>query len=283
MAIGLSTYSFFWRWHPTATEPLSLPGMLARTQDWGAELLQVCDHPAIEEYDEAQLRELAGDARRRGLELELGTRGIGTEHLGRYLGIAERLEARLVRSMVTAQEADAAEELLRAVLPAYERAGVVLALETYEQVPTPRLVEVVEAVGSPALGICLDPANCVAALEHPVATVELTADLVRNLHVKDFGFSRQAGWVGFTLAGVPLGEGLLDLDHLYATVRPVQRDISQVVEHWLVWQGDSATTCRLEDEWTQHSLDRMRRLAASGDHRTDRDRTETSTTRRGTT
>lgn len=282
MPIGLSTYSFFWQWHRTAPEPLPLAGMLARTEEWGAELLQVCDYPAVEEYDDAQLRTLGGDAHRRGLRLELGTRGIATEHLLRYLRMAERLDVRLVRSMVTAAEAARAEDLLRAAVPAYERAGVVLALETYEQVPTPRLVEVVEAVGSPALGICLDPANCVAALEHPAATVELTAPLVRNLHVKDFGFSRQAGWVGFTLAGVPLGEGLLDLDHLYATVRPVQRGISQVVEHWLVWQGDSVTTCRLEDEWTLHSLDRMRRLAESED---DRNHSSSTTTRseRGST
>jgi sugar phosphate isomerase/epimerase len=252
--IGLSTYSFFWQWHPTAPTPLGLAGMLARTADWGADLLQVCDYPLIEEYDEGQLRELAEDAERRGLRLELGTRRIDPVHLQRYLHLAQRLGVTLVRSMVTAPEAATAEESLAQVLPSYERAGVVLALETYEQVPTPRLVEIVRAVGSEALGICLDPANCVAALEHPSDTIDLTADLVRNLHVKDFSFSRQAGWVGFTLAGARLGEGLLDLDHLFAVVRPDERGISQVIEHWLVWQGDSATTCRIEDEWTQHNL-----------------------------
>ncbi len=263
MTIGLSTYSFFWQWHPTADRALSLADMLARTQEWGADLLQVCDYPAVEEYDEGQLLALAGQAERRGLGLELGTRGIGVAHLERYLGMAQRLGVRLVRSMVTASEADDAERLLRAVLPAYERAGVVLALETYEQIATPRLVGVVEAVGSPSLGICLDPANCVAALEHPRETVERTADRAVNLHVKDFSFSRQAGWVGFTLAGALLGEGMLDLEHLFARVRPEERGISQVVEHWLVWQGDSATTRRVEDDWTRHSLERLRQLAGA--------------------
>ena len=63
------------------------------------------------------------------------------------------------------------------------------------------LVGIVDAVDSPNLGICLDPANCVAALELPRDTIELTAPRVANIHVKDFAFTRQDGWVGFTLVG----------------------------------------------------------------------------------
>jgi len=43
-------------------------------------------------------------------------------------------------------------------------------------------------------------------------------------------------------------------------VRPDERGINQIIEHWLVWQGDSATTCALEDEWTLHNLDVLRAL-----------------------
>ncbi|MET0414891.1 MAG: hypothetical protein ABW022_02570 [Actinoplanes sp.] len=37
------------------------------------------------------------------------------------------------------------------------------------------LVDIVTRVGSPAIGICVDPGNCVAALELPTATVEAVA------------------------------------------------------------------------------------------------------------
>jgi hypothetical protein len=40
------------------------------------------------------------------------------------------------------------------------------------------------------------------------------------MDIKDFAFTRQAGWVGFTLAGCPLGEGLLDYDEMAAGVDP---------------------------------------------------------------
>jgi hypothetical protein len=85
---------------------------------------------------------------------------------------------------------------------------------------------------------------------------------VANVHVKDFAFTRQAGWVGFSLVGAPLGDGLLDYDHLTQTVQPDRRGISQVVEHWLPWQGDSLTTVNTEDQWTLHNLDYLRRKQA---------------------
>ena len=258
MTIGLSTYSFFWQWHETAERPIGLPDMLAKTADWGVSLFQVCDYPPVSAGEPREIAALATAAHRRGIALEVGTRGVDPGHLATFLGIAQRCDAVLVRSMIPAAQLGDAVELLRASVPAYERAGVRLALETYEQVPTARLVEVVDAVNSPCVGVCLDPANSVAALETPVSTIEATADKVLNLHVKDFAFSRRDGWVGFTFAGAKLGEGLLDYDAMIARVRPDQRGINQIIEHWLVWQGDSATTCALEDTWTRHNLAYLR-------------------------
>lgn len=262
MTIGLSTYAFFWQWHSTAARPLTLADMIDKTACWDVFLLQICDYPLIEGYDAAALAALRSHADARGVRLELGTRGVSPDHLTRYLDIATALGATLVRSMVNAADhrptVDEAVDLLARVTPRYEDAGVTLALETYEQIAVRDLVRVVEGVDSSSLGICLDPANCVAALELPVTTVELTAPHVRNIHVKDFSFSRSEGWVGFTLAGCPLGTGLLDYRHLIGTVQPDQRGLSQIVEHWLPWKGDSATTIRTEDQWTLHNLSYLR-------------------------
>jgi 3-oxoisoapionate decarboxylase len=262
MTIGLSTYAFFWQWQPSAARPLTLIEMIDKTADWGVSVFQVCDYPLIETYDADALAALHRHAEDRGVRLELGTRGITPVHLTRYLHLAQALGATLVRSMVNTTDhrptVTEAVDLLTRVTPAYEDAGVTLALETYEQIAVRDLVRVVEDVDSPALGICLDPANCVAALELPVSTVEVTAPHVRNVHVKDFSFSRSDGWVGFTLAGCPLGEGLLDYRHLVNTVQPDQRGLSQIIEHWLPWQGDSDTTIRIEDQWNLHNLSYLR-------------------------
>ena len=45
---------------------------------------------------------------------------------------------------------------------------------------------------------------------------------------------------------------------MVAVVDPESRGINQIVEHWLPWQDDAETTCLLEDQWTQHSVDYLR-------------------------
>ena len=247
---------------PRQTQPLTLIDMINKTAGWDVTLFQICDYPPIETYDDGALAVLRRHAADRGVQLELGTRGVQPEHLTRYLHIADALGVTLVRSMINSADhrptVEEAIELLRQVIGDYEAAGVTVALETYEQIPVRDLVRIVEAVGSPALGICLDPGNCVAALETPTSTIELAAPHVRNLHVKDFAFSRKDGWVGFTFAGSPLGDGLLDYEFMIDTVRPDERGINQIIEHWLPWQGDSATTISTEDQWTLHNLHYLR-------------------------
>ncbi|WP_442907659.1 sugar phosphate isomerase/epimerase family protein [Kineococcus sp. G2] len=246
---------------------MGIAEQLADAAGLGAEVFQLCDEPRLDLLDGTGLAGLRRTAEDLGLALEVGTRGTRPEHLHRYLGIAETLGARLVRSMWTAGPADPedrpdrgeTERRLREVLPDYARAGVTLALETYEQVPTTALVDVVETLGSEHLGICLDPANTVAALENPADVVARCAPHVKNWHVKDFAFTRAEGWVGFTLTGAPLGEGLLDHDAVFAAVDPVRRGISRIAEHWLPWQGDPQTTTRTEAAWTATTLARLTR------------------------
>jgi len=256
--IGLSTYSFFWQHSSEAPEPLTLADMLRRTREAGVDLFQICDYLPLLAFSAAELRDTRALANDLGLTLELGTRGVQVEHLATFAGLAESLGASLVRSMVNTADHQPsmteAEELLRVALPAYERAGLTLALETYEQVASADLVSLVESVGSDALGICLDPANSVAALELPKEVVERTAPYVRNIHVKDFAFSRRGGWVGFTLEGVELGTGLLDYEHLVGTVQPETRGINQVIEHWLTWRGTYEETAALENLWNSRNI-----------------------------
>lgn len=259
MAIGLSTYAYFWRMSEKAPSPLSLQQMLEQTAEMGVSLFQICDYSQIEGWSAAQLTALRQQADRLGMALELGTRGLIPSHLQRYLELADALEVTVLRSMFnsassrpTLAEAGA---MIETVLPSFEQQKVRLCLETYEQVRSADMMSVINRFDSPYLGVCLDPANCVAALELPTQVIENTADRVLNLHIKDFAFSRQDGWVGFTLAGSPMGEGLLNYDQMIERVRPDSRGINQIVEHWLPWQQDAESTCLMEQQWTQQSVD----------------------------
>jgi 3-oxoisoapionate decarboxylase len=58
MSIGLGTYAFFWQWHDTAENPLTLPAMIDRTADLGVSLFQICDYPLLESYQPDDLDRL---------------------------------------------------------------------------------------------------------------------------------------------------------------------------------------------------------------------------------
>ncbi|SDD00317.1 sugar phosphate isomerase/epimerase family protein [Glycomyces harbinensis] len=263
--IGLGTYAFFWQHSERVDEPLSLTGAFEATRALGVDLFQICDFAPLQRMGGGELREAAAAARDLGLAIELGTRGIEPEHLSMFLDLAEVFEARLVRSMVYGDRSrpalPEAERWLRKSLPGFESAGVTIALETYEQVATADLVDLVSACGSDRLGVCLDPGNVVARLERPREAVAATAHLVANVHAKDFAFTREAGWVGFTYSGVPLGTGLHDYPHLLETVRPRERGVNEIVEHWLPWQGDARATVRAEREWTRTAIEYLRSTA----------------------
>lgn len=262
MTIGLSTYAFTWRAASNVPQPATLSDMLDETADLGGRVFQICDYSAIERYSTHELAELRRKASDLGIALELGTRGIGYDKLTRYLDLAEALDVRLLRSMFNDGETrptpTQAERSLHRILPRLESQHVKLALETYEQVPVKTMMSVIEAIDSPYVGVCLDPANCVAALEFPAHVIAQTADHVVNLHIKDFTFTRTDGWIGFRLLGCPLGEGLLELDSILERIAPQDRDINLIIEHWLDWQGDTQTTHLKEAEWTHHNMNLLR-------------------------
>lgn len=263
--IGLGTYAFFWQHSDRAPHPLSLIGAFEQTRELDVSLFQICDYEPLLSMDAAELADAADAARDLGLTIELGTKGLDPDRLARFLDLAGVFDAALVRSMLFSPTSrptvEQAEAWLRRALPAYEAQGVRLALETYEQIATAELVALVERIASESLGICLDPANVVARLELPRDAVELTAPHVLNVHVKDFAFARQDGWVGFTYSGARMGEGGHDYPHLLSTVAPRERGINEIVEHWLPWQSDAETTIRTERDWTRATVDYLRSIA----------------------
>lgn len=260
--IGLGSYAYFWRQSNRVSAPMSLIEVFEDCARQDVNLFQICDYEPLELMSDRDLNAVASAARDLGITIELGTKGLEPEHLSRFLTLAEKFDAKLVRSMLKGKGSTPslaqADKWLDQALPDYERAGVTLALETYEQIATSDLVSLAERIESPNLGICLDPANVVARLESPEECVTLTSPHVKNVHVKDFTFARQDGWVGFTYSGAKMGEGLHDYAHLLQQVKPRARGINEIVEHWLPWQGNEHETEQQEREWTRATLEYLR-------------------------
>ncbi|WP_370459696.1 sugar phosphate isomerase/epimerase family protein [Oceanobacillus sp. AG] len=263
MKLGTSTYAFFWHLSEQNPIPSSLTELLKLTKKMGGEVFQICDYPQVEKMSEKELKQIVELAKDLDIELELGTRGVAPEHLHNYLRIAQILNVKVLRTMFhTADDKPTNEEIykrLTTVMPEYENAQVKIAIETYEQVPTKEIVDIIKRINNPYLGVCLDPGNTVAALEHPNDVINQTAPYVKNLHVKDFTFSRKDGWVGFTLSGCPLGEGLLDLNYMIDALKKEKRDVNAIIELWLPFIENIEKTLKLEKEWIQTSINYLRR------------------------
>ena len=106
--------------------------------------------------------------------------------------------------------------MLREAAKAAECYNITLALENHIDLLTPEIIELMETVASPALGICLDTANQLRLFEDPLEAARAMAPWVRTTHVKDI-----VAWKGDpkTFAfwpSVPAGTGLVPLADILA-------------------------------------------------------------------
>jgi sugar phosphate isomerase/epimerase len=114
-------------------------------------------------------------------------------HVGRYLSIARALGNDVVRILMGRSRADTkakeqVKESIRAVLPTAEKFDVNLAIENHD--PLSRradvMVEVLNDIGSPHLGVCLDFGNL-----HPSTryrSIEALAPYAFIVHAKAYDF-----------------------------------------------------------------------------------------------
>jgi sugar phosphate isomerase/epimerase len=203
--------------------------------------------------DLTRLRDYAGAS---GIGIELGTVGTEPEHLLRYLDLALFFGARLIRTLLRTPggEADLAEKSIRYVVGPYRSSGVVLALENYEQHTSAQLRALVERIGDPCVGICLDAVNSLGALETLQQVVETLGPYVRNLHIKDFTIRRLRSMMGFEVTGCPVGEGKLDIQWLLRELQKRGAEPTVILEQWTPWTGNIEETVTLEEEWAARSI-----------------------------
>lgn len=266
MHIGLGSYSFRWAIgtaHFQPPQPLSPEALVDRAAELDCHLVQIADHSSLEQYTDAQVRILRQVADRAGVALELGTSGATTARLQRYLDLAQGLGVTLVRLVLdgpdTHPSVEDAYRALAAAAPHYAAAGVQLAIENHFLLPSPDLVALLNRIGSPAVGVCLDTANSIACGEWPRETVRQLAPFAFNVHLKDYRITPHPEGVGVIVSGAPLGEGMQDLPAIVQASRAMPHHPNVILEQWLPRQDEAGKTLAYETEWTRRSLATARR------------------------
>lgn len=265
MKIGLGSYAYRWAIgfkDYQSDNSLSPIDLVDKAAQHGFGLLQIADNMPLGGLSDGDLETLATHAQSRGIDLELGTDGITNGNAQTYLEIAKKLNANLVRA--TLSHADLEESRaklissLKNVTGAYAEAGVTLALENHFLLSSDTLIDIVQGVNHPALGICLDVANSIASKEWPETTIATLAPFTVNLHLKDYRFEIDPYGVGFKAVGAPLGEGELDIQNVFDTLKQANKQVNVILEHWLPKATVEREGLGMEDVWTRESLNAAR-------------------------
>lgn len=267
MRLGLGSYAYAWSigvpGHPPAV-PMSALDLLAEAERLGMRLIQVCDNLPLARLSPTELDRFESRARAGDIGIELGTAGMAPDNLRVHLGLARRFGCAFLRLVVDSPgdepSSDEVVARLRAILPEFEAAGVLLAIENHDRFPSATLAQIVRRLGPGQVGICLDTVNSFGALEGPATVVENLAEFTLCLHVKDFTIRRMSHRMGFVLEGCPAGRGRLDMPWLLEQLGASPHPFNLILEQWVPPADTLPETIARERAWAGESVEYLRQF-----------------------
>lgn len=268
MQLGISSFTYTWAIgvpeHEAPAAPLDTTGLLSRAERLGVRVVQIADNLPLHALSPAERRTLRARAQAAGISIEVGTRGIAPGHLHTYLELARYFASPILRVVTdTADHRPTADEIvatLASCMPAFESAGICLAIENHDRFKAADLAAIIRRVGSRHIGVCLDTVNSFGALEGPDVVVGTLGPLTVNLHIKEFIVARAGHKMGFSVEGRPAGQGQLDIPWLLQTLRHLDRDVNAILELWTPPEPDMEATIAKEDAWAVDSVRYLRTL-----------------------
>lgn len=263
MKVGVSSYAFRWA---IKTRALDVFSLLEKSAALGAEVVQILDNFALDEFSDAQLDDIAQGARHLGLTLEVGIVGSRPEQLRRNLVVAQKLDAPILRVVLSHGDwqptvADLAP-MLRDCLPALRAANVTLAIENHFDLTPSELVTLLQTIDDPRVGVCLDPLNSISQLISPREVVAALAPYTVSVHCKDGVVTRVN--TGLYIAGCPLGKGRVEWREMLATLRAAERAPNLLVEAWMDRLDDLNATLAQEETWVREGIAFLKQLTDDG-------------------
>ncbi len=276
MKLGINSYTYMWSIgfkgvHPDfpyrearPSEPLTAVGLLEKAKELGVRLVQTGPNLPVDHLPEEDLTKFIEIAQVWGIELELGTRGLDTEHLLRQVGLAKRMGANLIRTLpeVGGKYVVSGKKIasvLKEIVPLLEQEGIRLAIEN-GRIPVDELCAALEAVGSQHVGVVLDMVNSLAVPEGWKEVTRTLAPYTMNVHYKDFSIRRAWHMMGFICEGTPAGRGMVEIEWLLETLQVSPHDFNVIVELWTPEQETVDQTAALEQEWAVESVSCLRKF-----------------------
>ncbi len=155
---------------------------------------------------------------------------------------------------------------LEMAAPVADQVQLPLAVENHKDLRNAELIQLLEAISSEHVGVCLDTGNSLALLEDPLQTIRDLAPWAHSVHLKDQSLAMYEA--GFLLGDVPLGQGSLDLPEMVRIIRQAKSAARFSLE--LITRDPLQVPCLTDRYWSTFpelpARELARTLRYTGEH-----------------
>lgn len=265
MLLGISSFTYGWSIAGDKNvPPLHEHDLVMLTKKFGLKCLQIGDNLPLHTFSSERLSILKASIREANIRLEVGARGLTEEHLQRYLEITAYFQSPLLRFVIDGTDYEPNQEtiisILKNSLPEFKKNNITLGIENHDRFQAIVLSRVMDKISDQNVGICLDTVNSIGAGEGLEWVTEVLAPFTVNLHIKEFLVKRFSHNMGFTVTGVPLGEGMLDMTFLMDKLSRFHRCQSAVLEQWVPAEASVEATIEKEKQWAKAGIHSLKQL-----------------------
>ncbi len=261
MRLGISSYTYTWAvgvpgWVPP--QPLSAYDLVDRAMAYGIKLVQIADNLPLEEMTREGLEDLYNYSSRRGVAIEMGSRGLTPEHTLKCLDTAERIHSPILRMVIDKQgfepDIQSIIKIISDLIPELSSRKIRLAIENHDRLKAHQFAEIISSVNTEWVGICLDSVNSMGAGEGFDEVANILIPFTINLHIKDFTVRRVSHKMGIIIEGAPAGSGMLNIPGLVSSLSERGNCKSAILELWTPPETLLAETLLKEENWASESI-----------------------------
>jgi sugar phosphate isomerase/epimerase len=263
MKLGISSYTLTWAVGVQGYFPerrLDEIGLLKATKNLEVNLLQIADNMPLHKMSEEQITNLIKKAKQYNIEIEVGANNMTPENLDKYIIIAERFQSRVLRFAFDGDGYKPSVEevipIIKNVLSELKSRNITLAIENHDRLTAADFIKIIDTVGSPNIGICLDCANSLGNGEGLHEVVRQLAPFTVNFHLKEVSIKRKYHKMGFDIEGKPFGEGCLPLEWMLDQLPSTCK--TAILEQWTPPENTIQESIIKEYDWAQRSVNYLK-------------------------
>jgi len=263
MKLGISSYSFTWAVGVKGFLPekrINELDLLDLANELKVSLVQIADNMPLHEMSEERLNALVKKANDNQIDLETGANMLTSTNLEKYISIAGKLQSGILRFAIDGKNykpgISEVIPIIKNAVPELKKQGIILAIENHDRLFVSDFLEIVEKVGSPHVGICLDCANSLGLGEGFHEVVNALAPFTVNFHLKEICIKRKYHMMGFDIEGRPFGEGYLPLQWMLEQLPSKCK--TAILEQWTPPENTIIKSIEKEYDWAHKSVNYLK-------------------------